>query len=425
MSLWTMLFREIAYRRLNALTGLLGVVCAASLLVGVLVSLEIHATRSESIVREKEAATRAGMQALQSDVKNAMHRLGYNAILLPKDQPLGDWYADDYASKTMPEAWSSRLEETDHLVDRFLPRLRKKITWAEHKWTVIVVGVGDERILDTSICSDAPLVHAIPIGGCVVGYELHHALDLHPGDVISVLGTEFEIATCEKELGTKDDITLWLNLADAQQLAGQPEEINEILLVEHLSVWGNLAEVQRQIAGVLPECQVVEIASETLSRAHARVKVVDEAKVAIQQEHERKAMLQAERKRIVKSFVPLGILVCAVWVGTAMFLNVRDRSQEIGVLMAQGFRERAVRLLILSKAALQGVTGGTIGFALGAAAAIGWEEPGAVIAALGGATGVKYLGLAVAISTGACLMGSWLPASTAVRMDPAVVLRQE
>ena len=354
-----------------------------------------------------------------------MHRLGYNAIVLPKDQSLGDWYADDYANKMMPEAWSSRLEATERLVDRFLPRLRQKITWTERNWTVIVVGVGDEHILDTSVCSDAPLVRPILKGRCAVGYELHHALNLQAGDVISVQGTEFEIDNCQQELGTKDDITLWLNLADAQQLSGQPAMINEILLVEHLSVWGRLTDLQRRIAEVLPECQVVEIASETLSRAHARVKVVEEAAAAIEQERERQAALQVERNRIIRFFVPLGVLVCAVWVGTAMFLNVRDRSPEIGVLMAQGFQARAIRLLIFSKAALQGLVGGTLGFLVGGAAAIAWENAGSLIIWLGLATGASYLGLAVATSMAACLLGSWLPATLAVRTDPAVVLRQE
>ncbi len=424
MSIWNMLLREIAHSRLNTLIGLLGVSSAAASLVGVLLSLEIHAARSEAIVDQKQAETRAAKEAFESDVKNAMHRLGYNAIVLPVDQSLTDWYADDYAQKTMPEAWCARLEQTDQLVDRYLPRLRRKITWTENQWTVIVVGVGKERILDTSVSSDATLIGAVSPGCCRVGYELHRARDLRPEDVITIQGSEFTIEKCEKESGTEDDITLWLNLADAQQLAGQPGKVNEILLVEHLSVWGHLAEVQRRIANVLPQCQVVEFASETLSRAHARVKVAEETQIAIQHERQRGAMLRAERDRIVRSFVPLGMLVCAIWVAIQMILNVRDRTQEIGVLMAQGFRRGAVRFLVLSKATLQGIAGGAIGFAVGATAAVVWGND-TTFSSLKFATAVEYLCLAVAMSAVACLLGSWLPASLAVRTDPAVVLRYE
>jgi putative ABC transport system permease protein len=425
MSLWTMLLREIAHRKLNTLIGLLGVVASTACLVGVLLSLEMHEARTEAIVRRKEAETRAARKALESHVRNAMHRLGYNAIVLPQDQPLGDWYADDYARHLMPEAWCARLDETQQLVDRYLPRLRRKIDWAERKWTIIVVGVGEERILDTSVCSPVPLVDPTPPGSCVLGYELHTAWDLHVGDVITVQGTQFTVDRCAKELGTKDDITLELNLADAQKLAGQPGKINEILLVEHLSVWGRLEEVQRRIAEVLPECQVVEIASETLSRAHARIKVAEEAQAAVGRERERRARLQAERARIVRRFVPLGLSLCALWVTIQMYLNVRDRAQEIGVLMAQGFRARAVGHLIYAKAIVQGIAGGVIGFIVGGSTAVAFQHTWTGIAALHAATVFEYFGMAVVMSAIACLLGSWLPASLAVRMDPAVVLRHE
>ena len=121
------------------------------------------------------------MAGLRSDLKKAMQRLGYNAIVLPKDQPLGDWYAEDYAANTMPESWAPRLAGTQELVDRYLPQLRQKLKWEERQWTILVVGVGQERILDTSVGEGTPLAGAIPRGSCVVGYELHHALGLKTG----------------------------------------------------------------------------------------------------------------------------------------------------------------------------------------------------------------------------------------------------
>jgi hypothetical protein len=420
-----MLFGEISYRRLNAFFGLLGVGGAAALLVGILASLEIHATRSEAIVRRRQAETRTAMQQLQADVRDAMHHLGYNAVALPKDQSLEDWYAEDYARQVMPETDCRRLDATQDLLDRYVPRLRQKIHWSQKRWTVIVVGVGRERVLDTSVCPDRALVDDIAPGHCVVGFELHQALELTPGETIDVLDRSFVIDRCRDESGTKDDITLWLNLADAQKLLGQPGMINEILLVEHLSVWGRLAEVRRRCAAVLPDCQVVEMASETMSRAHARVQVADEARAAIEREQKRQAMLQAERARILQTVVPPGLLVCVLWVGGLTYWNVRDRSRELGVLMAQGFRAAFVRRLILAKALLQGLVGGALGFGLGVAVAVAWQGWAAAGAPLPLAAGLWFLGLSVMTSVAVCLAGSWLPAWLAVRTDPAVVLRQE
>jgi putative ABC transport system permease protein len=317
------------------------------------------------------------------------------------------------------------LDATDDLVDRYLPRLRRKVRWEETKWTVLVIGVGRERILNTSVSPDAPLVDAVAPGRCAVGYEIHHALELVPGDTIDILDRGFEIERCKPESGTKDDITIWLHLSDAQELLGLPGKVNEILFVEHLSVWGRLQEVQRRFAAVLPECQVVEMASETLSRAHARVKVSDEAEAAVRRERERQAELGTERNRIVRAVLPPGVLVCALWAGGWMYWNVRDRRQELGVLMAQGFQASSVRLLILSKALLLGIAGGALGFVLGAATAVVWESWCAAGGRLQLLAGARLLGLAIATSAAVCVLGSWLPASLAVRTDPATVLRQE
>lgn len=425
MSIWRMMIREIAYRKLNFVLGLVGVSAAVGLLLGVLTSLHVHDARSEEIAARKEAETEATMAALGSDVKKAMQRLGFNATILPKDQSLGDWYALDYATKTMPESWASRLKATVDLVDRYQPRLRQKIEWEEKQWTILVVGLGAEDVLDTSVCEAAKLVDPIPPHSCVVGYELHNALGLRPEDEITILGRVFRIAKCEKELGTKDDITIQMNLADAQELVEKPGSINEIMFVEHVSVWGNLAEVRRKLADVLPGCQVVEIASETLSRAHARIKVAEEAKASVEREREKRALLRAERMSAIIKLVPLGALVCACWIGLLMYQNVKDRAMEIGSLMAIGFRAGDVRTLVVSKAALLGLAGGFAGFLIGTGVAVLLALRGGNGLGMGFATAVRYFGLALGAGVVTCLLGSWLPARAAAATDPAEVLREE
>jgi len=338
---------------------------------------------------------------------------------------LGDWYAEDYAANTMPESRAQRLDGTRELVDRYLPRLRRKLKWEEKQWAVLVVGVGQERVLDTSVGQAGPLSGAIPPGSCVVGYELHQALGLQRGEEIRVLGRVFRIDKCERELGTKDDISLWIPLADAQQLLNQPDAINEILIVEHLSVWGDLAEVRRRMADVLPDCQVVEIASETRARTHARVKVAEEAQAAVAQEKEKRALLQAERRSAMTKLVPLGFLACAAWIGILMYGNVRERAPEIGVLRAIGFRAGDVRSLVLSKACVLGVAGGIAGFALGTAAAMLLEVRGQSGTALGWRIALEQLGLAEAMAIAACVLGSWLPARVAAALDPAEILHEQ
>jgi putative ABC transport system permease protein len=403
---------------------LAGIVGCSALFAGVLVSLELHALESNAIVRRHEAKSQRELDLLKADVRGAMHRLGYNAVILPSDQSLGDWYADDYAVKTMPESHARRLDDTCHLIDRYLPRLRSKIKWLEEKWTVIVVGVGEEVFLDTSVGPAIPLVDPIRNGCCVVGFELHQALELRPNDTITVLGRDFVVQSCAAETGTKDDITLTLQLADAQRLLDQSDSINEILVVEHLDVWGRREEIRRRVCEVLPDCQVVERASETMSRAHARVKVAEEARAAAAQELQRRAALETERKRVMWVFLPAGMLVTAFWVALLMYLNVRERSEEIGVLMALGLRFCVIQILFFSKAMLLGLIGGILGFLCGSAVVL--LGHGAGNASWSTAIfSTSALPFAVVLSVGACLLGTWLPARLAARLDVALVLREE
>jgi putative ABC transport system permease protein len=425
LSLWTMVVREIAYRKTNFALGLAGVSIATGLLIGVLTCYELHRVRSEQIADRQASQAETMMAALRSDVRNAMHRLGFNAIILPKDQPLADWYAEDYASKTMPEAWASRLDDTKELVDRYLPRLRQKLDWSEQRRTILVVGLGVERILDASVGGESRLSEDIPPGSCVAGYELHNALGLRPGQEIVIRDRRFRIAKCERELGTKDDITVWMNLADAQQLAGKPQLINEIMLVEHLSVWGNLAQVRGRIAEILPDCQVVQVASDTLSRAHARIKTAEEARAAVEHERSKQALLRAERDSAFVALLPLGSLACVCWIGFLAYQNVRDRLVEMASLMAIGFRAGDVRLLVVSKAVVLGFAGGIVGCVLGIGIASLLPTRGQTMVWIGLPTALGYFGIAQAMGLATSILGGWLPAHAAAGTDPAEILREE
>lgn len=425
MSIWAMMGREIAYRKLNFLLGMIGVVVAIGILASILTSLSVHEARSDQIVAEKEKETEAARAALASDVRKAMHHLGYNAVVLPRDQSLGDYYAEDYAAQTMPESWAERLAGTKQVVDRYLPRLQRKVNWRERNWTILIVGIGNEHILDTSVSDDTPSVENISSGDCIVGHELAAALDLKPNQEIDILGESYRIAECRKELGTKDDITIWMALSDAQDLLGLTNQINEIAVVEHLSVWGQEEEVQRAVAEVLPQCQVVEVKSQTDTRAHARVKVAEEKEASLAEERAKQAALRVERLRMLAKLVPLGSVLCAVWIGLLTYSNVRERREEMGVLLAIGFPMAMMRRLLLAKAVLLGAVGGLMGFVVGAGLALWSDSGGAGWPPFDAATMIVSLVFSVGLGTLVSLFGSWVPILSAAATDPAMVLQEQ
>ncbi|MGQ9662566.1 MAG: ABC transporter permease [Kiritimatiellia bacterium] len=420
MTIGTMVAREIVHSKGGFLLCVAASVAASGLLIGALVRLAVHDARIEKLLEAKEAETKRMMEALQADVKKAMHRLGYNGIILPKDQSLEDWYAEDYAARTMPAAWAARLAETRGLAERYVPRLRRKLKWEEQKRTVIVVGTGEERILETKASQPEPLVQPLGPGECRLGFELHGG-KIKPGETISIQGKPLRVVGCDGELGTKDDITIWMSLTDAQELFDLEGQINEILFVEHLDVWGNLAEVRKKVAAVLPECQVIEVASQTLARLHARREVVRQAEDSIRAEKEKQATLRGERTRMTLYVGLIGFFFCTLWIGLFMFLNVRERTAEMAILSAIGFSAERLKRLVLAKALLIGITGGVLGAVCGG------------IAGYRGADGLTLdvsrvfaaITLGILVSLGAGLLGSWLPARSAARQDPALVLGGE
>ena len=426
MPVWKMTLREVVYRKTTFLLGVAGVALATASLVIALLLLRQHDTETKRILRRKEAETQSKMAALQADVKKAMHRLGYNAVIIPKDQSLTDWYAEDYAAQCMPQDRADMLKETPGLAERYLPRLRRKLKWTERKWTVIVVGVGKEEVLTAAMAEPTLLVDPIPADAVVVGYELHHALGLTPGDALELQGRRFRIVRCAGEKGTGDDITIWMNLAEAQRLLNKPGLINEILIVEHQAVWGRVGTLRERISKVLPSCQVVEIASETLTRTHARAKTAEAAKTAVRRERQNRTKLRAEIGRTAFLLVPIALFLCGIWISVLAYINVSERTAEIGALTAIGFRPHQIRRLFLTKYLAMGAVGGVLG------ASAGWLTcylSSAEASAWGGwaaaTSRIRTVLVAVPIGIVFCLVAAWLPAQRAARMDPADVLRHE
>ena len=84
--------------------------------------LRAHDIRTEQIVDAKEAATRAEMAKMEDDYRKIMKDLGFNVLILPNDQNLADLYADDFASKYMPEEYVERLAKSDIVTIQHLLR---------------------------------------------------------------------------------------------------------------------------------------------------------------------------------------------------------------------------------------------------------------------------------------------------------------
>ncbi|HXK58816.1 MAG TPA: FtsX-like permease family protein [Acidobacteriota bacterium] len=419
MSVWQLVIKEIIRRKSNFVSGLVAVMLAVAVLAGSMTILRLHDLRTERIVNEKERETRERMAQLQDDYRKIMKNLGVNLLIFPENQKLADFYADDVVSSYMPETYATRLAEAKIVTIRhLLPILQEKVEWPERKRTIILIGTRGEV---PSLFRDPkePILVAVPKGHAVIGYELAQSCGLKPGDRIKLFGRTFTISSCNEERGTKDDITIWIDLAQAQEILRKPGRINAIMALKCLCPGNELALVRRDVAAVLPGVQVIEQGTKVLTRAEARERAAREAEEALAAEIRNRQQLREEHERFSAILVPLVLLISALWVGLVFYTNVRERLSEIGILRALGARSRTILSLFLGKAVLMGLTGAVAGYFLGTIIGISRGEPTLVIWDL------QLIGWVSATALILSLVASWVPAYYAAQQDPADILREE
>jgi cell division protein FtsX len=260
---------------------------------------------------------------------------------------------------------------------------------------------------------------------------------LKPGDTVKLMGREFAVQKCHKERGTVDDITLWMNLGECQQILNQEGRINAILALEcNCATLDRLGEIRAEIGKILPGTKIIEKGSKALARAEARVKAGATAKKQMietgrnrEQQRANKsarlASLQDSRERMASILVPLVAILCLAIVGVLSFTNVRDRQSEIGIFRAIGVTGGLILKVFLARAFLLGLAGAVIGLAILYLGGSGLQEKylhGYALSLL-----LESRQLAVALITVPLLacVAAWLPSLHASQRDPAEILRHE
>ena len=269
----------------------------------------------------------------------------------------------------------------------------------------------------------------------VMGHELWNSLALKEGDAVRLRGRDFTLHKCLRERGTKDDITIWINLEEAQALLDRKGLINAILALECLRlecrsqgssyVGAGLAGVRSEVAAILPGTQVKEVYGKALARAEARNRAAQAHAEALARQKASRDQLRRRREIFAAWLIPTVIVGCAAWIILLAYSNVHQRRGEIAILRAIGTRSRQISALVLLRSGLVGLIGAGAGYLAGLSLALaGGDVP--LTARIGGAL-FEPLTLAAAVLAAplACGLAAWWPAMFAGRQDPAVVLQQE
>lgn len=457
MTLSHLIFREITYRKLNFALSVFAIAVAALAIVASdwIVRRDSEVTRQ--IMAEKIAETEAAIEqklqvvtAAGADLEDAIRKqmvgLGFNVLILPEDQDVSELHLSGSLSQTMPENYVARLAESKIMtINHILPTVMKQVKWPEQDLDVVLYGTrGEVPLMHRDL--KKPILDAVAAGQMVVGHAIHQKLNLKVDQEVEFMGRTFRVSKLHPERGSSDDVTVWIDLAQAQELLGLQNLVHAILALECECTGDRIAQIRAEIAGILPGTQVIERYSQALARAEARTKakqVAEESLAAEKQAGEAtlarevasRSRIQQEHRQLAQVILPLVLILAASAVGLLAYINVRYRREEIGILRALGLRTRQILVVFLGKSFISGIMGGVIGVCLGIAtgALVGPLLDGTSASVSAGLT-QRIIGssgflitllatplLAVALS----MLASWIAAATAASQDAAVVLQGE
>ncbi len=421
MKIWNLVIKEIIQRKLNFTLGLISVIIAVTALAGSVFMLRIHDLQTEEIIANKQKETEERMALLKDDYRKIMKLLGFNLLILPENQNLADLYANDYATQYMSEDYVTKLSNSKMMsIRHLLPSIEQKVKWPEEKRTIILIGTRGE-VPFAHRDPKEPMLIAVPKDSLVMGYELWNSIGLKVGDTVKLFDRNFSIQKCNEERGSKDDISIWVELAQAQDILNRPNQINAILALKCHCFGNNISQVRDEIKAILPGTKVIEKDTKVVTRAEARDRAALEAQQAIDAEIANRQAMKEEREKLLSILLPLILLACAVWIVLLFIINVRERKSEIGILRAIGVHSSAILRLFLIKALIMGVAGGLLGYMLAFITGKLFYN----VLTLMSVSGPELFFTAIIMSTLLAVIASWVPALLASKQDPAEILREE
>lgn len=234
----------------------------------------------------------------------------------------------------------------------------------------------------------------------LLGSEASRVLNVSSGDNITIKGESFKVAGVLDQTGSQDDSLVFASLKQAQRLLGKE---GKITLVEVAALCSGcpIGDMVTQIAEVLPDAKVS----------------------AIQQVVEGRLKTLDQFKRFSYAMAAVVVFIGSLIVFVTMMGSVNERTTEIGVFRAIGFRKSHIMRIILLEAALVSLLAGFLGYAAGmggAKIALPFmAESKTALIVWDSTVAFGSIGLALVLG----LLASLYPALHASRMDPTEALR--
>jgi putative ABC transport system permease protein len=345
-------------------------------------------------------------KSMSGDIERKMDEFGANILITPQQNGLAMNYGGislggvTFDQKEILESDLSRIStiKNNKNISAVAPKVLGGVTVAGHQ--VLLVGVQFDKELKLKqwwkLFGEAPTA----ANELLLGSDAARVLNVMTGDSLEIKGERFKVSGVLDQTGSQDDSLVFAQLGVAQRILHKEGRIN-LVEVAALCSGCPIGDMVLQIAEKLPDAKVS----------------------AIQQVVEGRLKALDQFRRFSYAMAGVVVFIGSLIVFVTMMGSVNERTTEIGVFRAIGFRKSHIMRIILLEAAVVGLLAGLLGYGTGmggARLALPFMAEGKQVALVWDSlVAFGSLGL----SLGLALVASLYPALHASKMDPTEALR--
>lgn len=344
-------------------------------------------------------------KVLQEDIAHQMDEFGANIVISPKTEGLSLSYGGlnlggvSFDLKEIHEDDLAKIKTIENAANIRIVSPKVFGVFENDKGRAMVVGVNFPAELKLKpwwkVIGAAPKAD----NEVLVGQDAASRFELKPGSELQIKGATFKVTGIIGNTGSQDDSLVFASLPTVQKLFNKE---NMIAMAE--------------VAALCKNCPISDIVSQISAK-------IPTAKVtAVQQVVKGRMQTLDNFRKFSLGISGMILLVGSMVVFVTMMASVNERTREIGIFSAIGFRRSHIMRIILLEATIVSFAAGAMGYltgVLGSRAILplfiqkmghfpwDWTVP----------VGAVFLAVVVG------LLASLYPATTAARMDPSEALR--
>ena len=344
-------------------------------------------------------------QSMSRDVEDRLDRFGANIVMTPRSENLSLSYGGisvggvNYETVEFLESELTNIRSIKNSQNLGIVAPKVLGPWELDGKRVLLMGADLQTELSLKTWWQ---FKGMPTGNpdeLIVGSESARIFNLDLGQTMKLGKDEFVVSTILHPTGGPEDGIIMGDLHRFQNVLGKPGRVSMV-----------------EISAFCRGCPITEITLQIAEKfPNAKVTALKQA-----------VMSKMQSIEMIKSF-SYGVAVLVIFIGSllvfvTMMGSVNERTREIGIFRAIGFRQGHIMQIILLEALVVGLIGGLLGYLIGNG--IAWLAiPFIIQESTLSNLDVTLGGISLILSVALSLLASLYPAVKASRMDPSAALR--